>query len=218
MGDRLYLKIAEALNINNRLRIEIFNFGKELRKYESFPGYSEIKIGELPVIDTQEVQRNLFQEYSNNTVLKDAINGRMTLENSLLELFEAVKPVKRLFPQRKDKTHNERWDNMRELIHCPYGLRKDGLFLSGSFVGGVAFSTAIIYGLCKIGAPLLIGTDPNPNINFMAFTEAFPAYMNLIMAPILGFGFHKDKSVSYNERDLAFKEARILDNKTRQLL
>lgn len=142
MSKILYSRIKKAEKLNDNLENSVAKFQKSLEKFRNMPGYSEVTLGEIPVIDIPEYQKRIMREYESNPVLNDAIQKKISIEDSLSELAQVNRPILRLLPRTRNKAHNQRLDQIGELIGYSHHLRRNGLFILDNFIGGVAMVAA----------------------------------------------------------------------------
>tara|TARA_Y100000310_G_scaffold289971_1_gene316791 strand:+ start:33 stop:629 length:597 start_codon:yes stop_codon:yes gene_type:complete len=168
-------------------------------------------------IDVIELQRNLFQRYEENPVFYDAMQDRISIGDSLSELAQINKSGKRFFPRRKNKSHNERIEQIGELISNPHYLKTHGILIPDNFVGGIALVAACAYGVSNLVMPYLMG-EVDPNIDpaeiqnrMESMKTVMPAFMTLVMGPFFGTGMQLQRSGS-----LPVGEAKYLDEKVQE--
>lgn len=220
MKQTLYQKIKESEKLNDRLKVDVKKFQESLESFKNLPGYSRISLGEIPEINVFAVQKNLIEEYKNNPVLRDAIQGKISIEDSLSELAQVNRPIWRLFPRRKNKAHNERLDQIGELLGYPYHLKTRGIFIPDNFIGGIAMCATVGYGISNILFYLSEGLAPNADYIQIAgeitslnnMRTAFPALFTLVLGPILGGMMQGDRS-----GNLPIDEAKYLDGKVKEV-
>lgn len=166
-------------------------------------------------IDVIGLQRSLLQSYEENPVFYDAIKGKMTIEDSLNELAQINKPVRRLFPRRKDKVHNRRIEQIGELITRSFHLKTKGILGFDNFVGVTAMTALGCYSLFNLTIPYVVNGlcgETNP-----IETQQFAIFMKNIITPVITLGTSPFMGVlAQIERStggLPTDEAKYLDDK-----
>lgn len=99
-------------------------------------------------IDIYEATQKLFKQYEGNPVFDDAIKGKQSLEESLDELTQINKGIRKILPWRKDRVHNERLSQLGELISEPEHLRAKGIFIPNNVVSLGVFGETLVVGAC----------------------------------------------------------------------
>ncbi|MBT3405075.1 hypothetical protein HN832_04085 [archaeon] len=215
----LYAQLKESEGINDEIRQEFDEVRKKFEGYRMFEeNYMGPTLEDLPWIDMSEYQKQIIRAYEENPVLKDAINGKITIGDSLRELSDRVdKPVWRLFPRRRNKVHNERLGQTKELVSRGLNyLRTDGILAPDNFVGMVAITAAMAYTI----APLLCnyltgGVNPAPSAEIQAhmefMTQVFPPFMTSTAGLMMGWACQMRR-----KGKLPLEEAEYLDNKVEE--
>jgi hypothetical protein len=98
-------------------------------------------------INTGELQKKIIWEYAFNPVMSDALRGRQTITESLEELAEINKGIRRFLPHRKNKVHNERVEQMGELVSGVNNLRTYGIFYPDNAVTAGLETVTMIFGI-----------------------------------------------------------------------
>lgn len=153
-------------------------------------------------IDVKKLQEKIFRGYESNPVLYDALLGRQTITQSLEELAEINKGIRRFLPHRKNKPYNERVKQMGELVPVGSNLISYGILWPDNFVTTTLETTAIAFAVSSVllGA---FGTE------FKNEELILPATMSCI-SPLIGLAFNRSKYVPR-------KEAEYLDGKIRDI-
>lgn len=112
MRNTLYSQLTDVEEMDERL--------KELKSLSS--------------IDVPKLQKELFERYEKNPVLYDAMQYKQSVSESLEELAQINKGVRRILPWRKDEVHNKRLEQIGELIYAPYHLQTAGIFMPDNLV------------------------------------------------------------------------------------
>jgi hypothetical protein len=163
-------------------------------------------------IDVENLQRALFRKYEKNPVLYDDITGKQTIEKSLDELAQVNKGIRKLLPHRQNKAHNERLEQLGELVTEPRGLHTYGILMPENFItaqlefSGLTFLGFYLYS--KAISPIF---SASPEMVYQT-QILIPAFMCLTLVPIMCFGISSDRF----ER-LPRQEAQYLDAKVKEL-
>ncbi len=168
-------------------------------------------------IDVAELQGILFQRYERNPVLYDSIKGRLSVEESLDELAEINKGVRKIIPWRKNKAHNERFEQLGELVSAPHHLKTRGIFMPDNF-----FTAGVEVAVVAFGITYLLSTitlTPNPDASpeeikkmFFDYRVVLPATFSSVMSPFLGFVLNLVRLDKVGK-----DEVRYVDTKVREL-
>jgi hypothetical protein len=159
-------------------------------------------------IDLSELQRKIFQIYDKNPVLYDAIQKKQTIEESLEELGKVNKGIRKILPWRKDKIHNERLEQLGELISEPYHLHTSGIFAPDNLITAGAEITAMAFGSSYFLLEYLF--PPSPNLD-PHFKVVMATSLSALFVPTLGLGMNLNR-FSKLPRD----EAKYLDEKVQE--
>ena len=208
MRETLYEALISAEDINERLNAKADDFNSYLRKLCSLPGFHEIHL-RVPEIDVREVQRGIIKKFEKNLVLCEAMTGRQSIEDSLSELAKVRRPVRRLFPIAKNKAHNERLEQIGELIGYPRQLRTNGILAPDNFFSGVAMTTAMAFGAGYLISKIAF-VQPIDAELMSLFRNELPIAMSLVMAPLGGMAFH------ITGENLPIGAARYVDSKVQE--
>ena len=99
--ETLYYKLKNSETINDRLRKRVFSFEDSLDEFRGEPGYKEILINEIPTLNIDEIQIIFIRSYGKNIVMRDALQQVKSIKESLLEISEVNKGVKKFLPRKK---------------------------------------------------------------------------------------------------------------------
>jgi len=179
-------------------------------KHSDLPGYDEPNSVFLPIIDIQEIQRNLMfsriKSERNYDILADAISRSRSVEESLSELSEVNAGLGRYLPRTKDEVHNERVDEMVDLVGSRYNLnnlKKRGVFSPKCPLVLLPYATAISAGMYAGGASL--GGDSSVST---------ATIIGAVTGAVLGLsGFFS----AVNNKNLPWDNAKYLDQKVSEL-
>lgn len=167
-------------------------------------------------LETSGLQKRLFEKYENNQVLYDAIQGNQSIEESVVELGEVNKGIRKILPWRKNKGHNERLEQLGELVSEPYHLHTSGIFMPDNLITTLAEGTAISFGVSYLMSKYLI--VPNPDVSPEEIGQIkhlvefiFPAVGSGTIGLILGWGMNLRR---FNR--LPTDEAKYLDGKVQE--
>ncbi len=167
-------------------------------------------------IDLAELQRNLFQKYESNPVLYDAMQGNQSIEESVAELGQVNKGIRKILPWGKNKGHNERLKQLGELVSEPYHLHTSGIFAPDNLITTGAEVTAMVFGVSYLMTRYLL--SPNLDVNpeeiqqtMHIFNVVMPTAMSALMAPMFGFMTNMRRFTG-----LPTDEAKYLDGKVQE--
>jgi len=221
MSETLYQKLvwAESLNVDLEEHVQDFNIA--LSKFEGLPGFSGISIGDIPEIDISEVERKLIREYEGNPVLDDAIHGRQSIRESLDELAQVNTGIRKFLPRRKNKAHNERLEQLGQLVTKPDHLSAVGVWYTDNVVTGAVGVSALTFATCYAVAKFLIpDMDINPDPDYIAkmtsiYQTVMPAFASALLAPLIGFAMNLNRLACFGAK-LPTQEAGYLDLKVKE--
>jgi len=168
-------------------------------------------------INVAELQKNLLQRYEQNLVFYDAMQGKQSVEETLEELGQVNKGIRKILPWKKNKGHNERLDQLSELVSKPYHLNTSGIFMPDNLITIGAEVTALAFGTSYAFAKFLMPEMyVEPDLEFLTqnmkiHTTVIPAFMSALMAPILGLSINSKRFTG-----LPIGEAKYLDGKIQE--
>jgi len=162
---------------------------------------------QFPIISTQQ---SLLQKYEENPIFLEAIQKRKTIEENLAELSQVNRHIFQLLPRRKNKLHNERVEQMGELISSTYQLKTRGIFAFDNAVNGVIVGGLIGYLGIHVLA-WLFGQGEDPSV-VKSNTDKILPFATFLSAACGGSMEHGAK----RRGDLPFKEAKYLDEKIKE--
>jgi hypothetical protein len=167
-------------------------------------------------VNVTEIQKYLFQIYEKNPVFQDALNKRQTIEESLIELSKINTGINKILPWRKDKVHNERLNQIGELISKPYHLEKAGILAPDNAITTAIGSAVLCFGSCYLLTKYFISQeviDPIKLQQNIQFSQVFmPTIMTAFMT-LAGVGFNYKRATG----PLAIDEAQYVDAKILEL-
>jgi hypothetical protein len=159
-------------------------------------------------INVTELQRTLFKRYESNLVFGNAVLGSQTIEETLEELGQVNKGIKKILPWKKDKFHNYRLEELGELISTPYHLETNGIFMPDNLITAGAEITAMAFGSSYFLLEYLFAPSPNLDPHFKV---VLATSMSALLAPAVGLGINMNR-FSKLPRD----EAKYLDEKIQE--
>ena len=106
MKKTLYEKLTGIEQINESLK----NEASKLNEFLNLKDYEVYKhiVDSIPQVDIIKTQQSLMEEYEKNPVFYDAIQKRLTIEESLMELSKINKGIRKFLPRMKNNAHNEK--------------------------------------------------------------------------------------------------------------
>ena len=96
-----------------------------------------------------ELQKNVFEEYRQNPVLYDAVSGRRSIEESAKELAQIRRHFKALLPWRKNNSHNERAEQIQELIYTPE-LTTHGILVPDNVLNQLLYVSGTLWAMDEV--------------------------------------------------------------------
>ena len=186
---------------------------QQLREIESID--KKLKdIDSSSEMDVLKLQRTLFRKYEKNPVLYDAIQGKQTIGESIEELSQINKGIRKILPWGVNEGHNKRLKQLGELVSEPHYLHTRGIFMPDNLIMGGAETTAVIFGFWYLTSVLL---KYNPESGSLEeFQQAvnvwrvlMPTVMSVVYAPIGALVANWERFKSPLPRD----EAEYLDEK-----
>lgn len=201
MKKTLYEKLIGIEEINESLKNEILKLTEffNLKNYETH-------------VDILKTPQSLMEEYEKNPVFRDAIQKRLTIEESLMELSKVNNGIRKFLPRMKNKIHNERLKQIGQLITGPAYLEASGILTPDNIITTSIESLIILSGL--FGASFLflknflssdIGPEMYKQLSNFADTYTF------LTAPSLGLIMNTERFKS-----LPINEAEYLDEKIKE--
>ncbi|MBU0894437.1 MAG: hypothetical protein KKF48_05180 [Nanoarchaeota archaeon] len=167
-------------------------------------------------VDVAELQRNLFQRYESNPVLYDAMQESQSIEESVAELGQVNRGIRKILPWRRNKGHNERLKQLGELVSEPYHLHTSGIFMPDNLITTGAEVTAMAFGVSYLMSRYLL--SPNPDVSpeeiqqtMHVFDVVLPTVMSALMAPMFGLLTNMRRFTG-----LPTEEAKYLDGKVQE--
>jgi len=221
MASSLYDRLIETEKLNGRLHVVVDEFQEALKKFEGLPGYSPYILYSVPYIDISAVQRDLISKYENNPVLEDAIVGRMSIEDSLQELAQVNKGIRKILPRRKDKVHNTRLKHLNDLMPGTDGLQSYGILFPDNFFTAAIETTALAFVSTYAYAAILLPhayINPTPELiaEQVKFSQTvMPAMFSVLTAPLIGLACNFRRFSSFGAT-LPVGEARYLDRRVQE--
>lgn len=204
------LRYVETYNKKLDSLVEEYNntFIKQFNLQDEF----QITQEDIPYIDISRIQRDIIDRKlkERNDVLKHAVQKRKSIEDSLYDLSRDNKGFLRFLPKYPDKEHNEKVDELIDLIGYR-NIMESALYknlfclLTKPVISPFIFGTfGYMIGLCVV--------------NIINFPK--PVQNNIILAHSI-FGFFQGalittKVTSKNE-NLPWKDAKYLDDKIKEL-
>ena len=165
-------------------------------------------------IDVAELQKTILGRYEENQVLYDAIRRRQTIEESLEELGRVNKGIRKILPRRKNKGHNERLEQLGELVSEPLHLLTSGIFAPDNLItAGVEVGSLAFVGSYLMARYLFV---PNPDLSPEQFQQVW--YASQVIAPrvgMVGMGLLAGigATLLFRSGSLPIKGAKYLDEK-----
>lgn len=198
MGETLYNSLIKVDKVMKQLEIGRAEIGNARLRAET-PAVPELR---------SALERGLLQKYGGNGVLRDAISGMQSVEDTLKALGKVNRGVRRFLPRPKSTyatSHNIRLRQLGELISEPTYLRRKGVLNPDNFV------TAAALFLCMARAgeyflPNFLMPDA-PQSQF----SLIPSEGDMILAPIFGFFLNINRF-----EKLPLERARYIDGKVSQ--
>ncbi|MFA5953290.1 MAG: hypothetical protein WC812_01730 [Candidatus Pacearchaeota archaeon] len=214
MEKTLYSELKESERINIAISEDYSNFVK------SFKNKYRIEIpplGKFNGIYIPDYQKQIMSYYENNPVFCDAINGKISIEDTLNELSVVNKGIRKILPRRKDKAHNERIKQLGKLISEPSQLQKNGLLCPDNFLGftlwGAGASFSIISPLFKIMLnPAQASPEEIENLN-----KIFNVYLPLYSTGAISVFGGIPMNLKQRFGKLPFEEAKYVDAKIKEV-
>jgi hypothetical protein len=165
------------------------------------------------LIDVPSLQKELFECYEKNPVLYDAMQDKQSVNESLEELTQINKGIKKILPWRKDKVHNERLKQMGKLIYSPSHLYTTGIFTPDNLITTGVYTTAMAFGMFWLFEPSLT-FNPTSKVVQELFQFKVPLATSALMAPL--FGLMTNFPRFNNLFSISKEQAKYLDGKVEE--
>ena len=119
-----------------------------LPEYKNLSGFSAISSKDIPKIDIFKVHKNIMDEYTDNPVFHDSVTGEKTIEQTVIELGQVNKGIRKILPRKKNKIHNERLEQVGNLVGYSSHLEALGIWVPENLIwglGAAALGIASVY-------------------------------------------------------------------------
>jgi hypothetical protein len=182
--------------------------------YKNLPGFKGF-IGESTLfVDWEECEKCLMKPYESNPVFSDAMNGRLSIEESLKDLARIRQGMRVLLPWRKNRVHNDRLSQIGELVTYPHYLRTSGIFFPDNIVTATVESAPLVYAMAY-GFFNFLMPELDPNLVSTheikrAFETTVPWFITAF-TPLTGLLINQMRFT-----DIPIHEAKFLDDKIRE--
>ena len=151
--------------------------------------------------DIFEAEKYVLTCYEENSIMRDAIDKRQTVEESLEELAFVNKGLKRLLPRNKNISHNKRLDDLNELVTVPSGFHCNGIFEPDNLITTSGYIT-LMFGIAGYFTDVgLLNQDYHATLTLLK--------VSLPAGPIASLGLNTDRLVN----KLPIKKAQYVDQK-----
>src|SRR3989344_4664972 len=166
-------------------------------------------------IDVAELQKTILGRYEENQVLYDAIRRRQTIEESLEELGRVNKGIRKILPRRKNKNHNERLEQLGELISEPVHLQASGIFTPDNLITTCIEIMPLAFGAAYLTQRYLLPLDPAglSSETFQRIQYNYQVTIPLLFSAFGGLTFGLIQSVGRLDKLLPTKQAKYLDER-----
>lgn len=159
-------------------------------------------------------QRDLLTRSESNPVFYDAVQGKMSIEDSLSELSKVNQGIYRVLPRFKNKAHNERLKNLGELIRFPHQLRTGGVAIFDNLIGGAAMGGVILATTNELMKYILINNSVSP-----VQIDESKSMIDIIVLGYSVFAVPLGAAITHSlgrTGELPFKEAKYIDSKIKE--
>jgi len=209
------LRRLEGVNEEiNYLRV---GFNEALEQYSNFPGYKDFEVhrSDLPYIDVSVAQKQLIDSWisveDHNGVLKDAVQGRHSVKESLESASQVNTGLGRFFPRRKNDYHNQRVKELQDLIGddsvIPTALKTRGVLNLDNPMNFTLYAITLGAGFGACTDALSFCSSSGPS--FPVLTLSF-GVLGLLAGGLRGLG-------TYSNKRLPWENAEYLDRKIQEL-
>lgn len=167
-------------------------------------------------VDINGLQLNLFDSYDNNSVLSDAKVGKLSIEDTIAELEQINRGIRKFLPRAVNKAHNDRLKDLGDLISMPTNLKTRGIFFPDNIItvateiGIIAY--AAFYAVSMYALPSAAFTPDQNELAMHLCKFVAPTALTAMAAPLTGAIIN-----SYRITEMPIDEARYLDNKIKEL-
>jgi hypothetical protein len=160
----------------------------------------------------QEIQRNIIDDYAANPVLEDALSGNLSIEDTLDELAQVNKGIRKILPWMKNKEHNSRLEQLGELITKPNQLYTGGIFYPDNIMFGVIVTPLFVFGLNYFLTEYIKSSSSIDNQNEYILNVVIPTLSSLIFTPFASLAMSRQRFWA-----LPRDEAKYIDTKIKEL-
>jgi len=211
MSETLYQRLIRVDSIESTQR-ELERLGDERRDFETVTGFGGRHIENILPYDCQASRKRDMGQYEENPVFRDAIKGRQSIEESLKELAQINQGIRKILPRRKNRAHNERLEQLGQLISIPDSFSADGILIPDNVITGSVEATAAlftVYSFCELIWPKITNTDFPMSLKDMLFFSVTPS---LLFGGLINFlrSFYPLQGGSF------FEEAKYVDQKIQE--
>lgn len=157
MTASLYDRLVEAEDINRELADAREDYMSAIQPYSGLPGFSGTLELEQSRVDTAEMQRQIIEEYSGNSILQRAMDNTEGIEEAVRRLSAGFHWLGKWAPRRYDRKHNKELKELSDLVGDVYCWKKRGLWFYDNaitlttYVGAGLF--AVVYATVRITMP-----------------------------------------------------------------
>lgn len=217
--------LYEELQNTERVVEELKNTYDSMQKLIAFrktlgvindPLKNSLSSFEKDVADGQKVsQIKLIEKYRENLILNSALNRVQSIEDTVLELDNDMKGIKRYLPRRKNQAYNERVEQLGELITGANYLRRRGIFVPDNLIAAGALSAAVAYAVLELFFSFCSSHFTPESFERTKLIFPYYEYAGVSLSGlIMGSNAYGNKT---SGRKNTIKKAQYLDNKIKEL-
>lgn len=216
----LYTELKRIGGANENIAGAGDKLTRELKGYETLEGYDPMMEGvDLPVIDVLASQRKAIESYAGNPYIERALQRDSTLEQSVTDMHQINKGIRRYLPRRKNAANNENVENLDEILGVnSIDLVSNGVLYPdnpvfwtsaiGSGYAGVGFFIPTLIELInKLDKPLTLGDSLQSSVLLGGMGAIFGAFTGWVYRGNFGKKNEKER----------LERARYLDHKINEL-
>ncbi len=162
--ENLYAQLKYAEKVNGNFQEAVESANRNFKRFKNVPGYFSIISEDIPKFNVEEHQKKIIKNYETNPILIESVKGLQSIEETFLELKEQkFKGIKKYLPKRKDKIHNQRVNNLDNLVGYTH-LDTRGILFPDNFITAAIYGSAFLYGVFSLLAEPNEATEHFRNI------------------------------------------------------
>ena len=170
----------------------------------------------ISIVDVPAFQRGFILQREKNPVIRNALDKRQTVEETLEELASVNRGYRKFLPRKRNTTHNERLTQLNEIVGFAPSLESNGILFPDNFISAFTDTTALTFLVTSIYSkfvlPQLISNPESLQDTQALYRFALPMAISAIMGTTYGL-----MGTVRRMSSIPRKEARYVDSKIKEL-